>query len=190
MTIASVADAAVKTFKATDQIVMVAIAGAESKWLDGARGDRLKDFSEIEQQRYRDFAVDGFLSFGAWQIFLGVNLPVVQAVSGLRTPADCAEWLYDAGNCAKAAQRILSEQGLSAWSTYNNGWYNESMMEASAAVTKANLDLQAAASHRYVAFSLDGNAVHLDRKDGSFDTYEITAVNVFQPWLRFEIEPR
>jgi len=187
MTIAEIASVAVKNFVGDDQIVMTAIAGAESGWNPRAAGDPLDSFTEAQRRVYKMFASNDMLSFGAWQIFLGVHTPLVRSMSGFASPEDLSLWLTDPDNNARVAKAILQTQGFTAWSTYTDRQYQQFTIEASAAVREA----RDAADHQqkptYVAFSLNGSKVHLDRADGSFEEYDITTVGVFQPWLRFEI---
>lgn len=184
-----IAFAAVNAFPPEKQIRMVAIAGAESGFDPAARGDRLDSFPPNLRSRYEPFAVDGFLSFGAWQIFLGVHSDRVRILSGLESQAELAEWLSVPHNNARAAATILADQGFEAWSTYNIASYLPFEIEASAAVTKALEQIRNIEPFPYVAVSLNGNVLHFDRPDGTFHEVEINKVGVFQPWLRFELDP-
>jgi len=190
MTIAQVAAAAVREFVADDQVTMVAIAGSESSFNAKAKGDPLSAFNIREQELYKPFAVEGFLSFGPWQIFLGVHTPLIRRLSQKYDQADLADWLMDYENNATAAREILGSQGFPAWSMYSNGDYRRYVIEADAAVKAARAALPQVEPLPYVAFSLNGDTVHLDKKDGSFDEFSLTEVHFYQPWLRFEIAPR
>ena len=72
----SVADAALHAlfqWPREEAEVMVAIAGAESNWYNGAQGDALSSFPADQQARYAPYDCGGYLSFGLWQIFQGVH---------------------------------------------------------------------------------------------------------------------
>jgi len=186
LTIAQVAAASVREFVADDQVTMTAIAGSESSFNAKAKGDRLDAFSPADQELYRPFAVDGFLSFGPWQVFLGVHTPLIRQLSKLFEQGDLAAWLMDYNNCAIAAREILSSQGFTAWTMYKNGDYRRYVIEADAAVKAARAALPSPQPLPYIAFSVTGSTVHLDKADGSFDELQLTDVKYYQPWLRFE----
>ena len=121
-------------------IIMTAIAGAESSFInDGvrvynevARGDKVIDIGS----RYAAYACDGYLSFGLWQIFLGVHSPEVARKSGFTSPCPQSVWLFGPDNNAGMARDILNSQGYEAWSTYNGGQYKAFLPEATAAVDR------------------------------------------------------
>jgi len=183
-----VARAALKAFPHEKVEIMVAIAGAESAYRLDARGDALASFAPEAQLKYEAMAWGGYLSFGPWQIFLGVHSQRVARLSGLSSQGALAIWLFDADNCAKVAAEILAEQGLEAWSTYSNGQYLQFEIEASAAVARADNSNAERPSKEIAAVSFSGSAVHLDRADGSFEERRVIESHVFGPWLRFDLD--
>lgn len=187
MTLETIARAAVENFPPDKQEIMVAIAGAESDFVASAQGDRLDSFGQDSQERYAPFAWGGFLSFGPWQIFLGVHTPLVQQLSGLTTPGALAIWLFDPANCARVAAKILESQGLEAWSTYNDGQYRQYEIEASAAVTRARSANVSHAPTEVTAISFSGKRVHLDFPDGQFEERTLKEGYPAGEWLRFEL---
>jgi len=109
--------------------VLTAICIAESGGDPRAQGDNVRDLNG----RFDRFACDGWLSFGLGQIFLGVHTPMIQAMSGLDQPCQLAEWLKDPDNNFRAIAAVNANQGLSAWSVYNNGAYERYLESAEAA---------------------------------------------------------
>ncbi len=188
MSIEEAAAAAVAWFPANDRLAMLEIAGAESRWTNGAQGDSLAIFSPASQKLYEPFASNGFLSFGYWQIFLGVHTPLIQKMSGLSSPDDLASWLKNGSNNARAAASILAEQGKEAWSTYNDGQYADYEIEARAALDAAYVSAKAAPETTIVAVSFDGTRIHLDHSNGSFQELTVKAAAYYSPWLRMEVD--
>jgi len=187
MQIEDAAIAAVKHFPQERQEIMVAIGGAESNWNPTAEGDRLDSFSPIRQESYREFAFGGYLSFGIWQIFLGVHTPRVRKLSGLSSPGELAAWLMVPDNNARVAAEILQEQGLEAWSTYSNGQYLQRAIEAGYAVEQARKAALSNGRSAIVAVSVRESTVHLDYADGGFDERTITNAFGIGGWWRFEL---
>jgi len=109
--------------------VLTAICIAESGGDPRAQGDNVRDLNG----RFDRFACDGWLSFGLGQIFLGVHTPMIQAMSGLEHPCQLAEWLKDPDNNFRAIAAVNANQGLSAWSVYNNDAYTRYLDDAEAA---------------------------------------------------------
>jgi len=183
----SIVNAAKEYFTVDVGITMVAIAGAESGWQDNAEGDNLSAFTPVEQSNYADFAIDGWLSFGPWQIFLGVHTSKVEAAAQTTDKEELKSWLFNAKNNALIARQIYDSQGFSAWSTFNNGAYKEHLAEATAAwnaATGANIPTPGAA---IVAFSVNGDVVHFDLSDGSFLEARTNHAGQFGGWLRRDL---
>jgi len=187
MTIADVAAAAIAEFSPSDAVTMVAIAGAESGFNPRAQGDALSIFIPSQQTAWAPFAVDGFLSFGPWQVFLGVHTLLIQRLSGKTLQADLAEWLYQPANSAKAAKYILDSQGFKAWSVYNNGAYRQFLNEAGAAVATALAADPQLSSKLITAVSIAPPHLHIDFEDGSYTETDLLDVGVFGPWIRFNV---
>lgn len=190
MTIADVAAVAIEAFVGDDAITMTAIAGAESAFRSDAKGDPLASFTQAQRTAYGPFASEGFLSFGPWQVFLGVHTPLIRSLSGKQAPDDLARWLMNYANNAQAAREILNSQGLSAWSTYTNGQYRPFILEADAAVTTARAARAISAPPAIVAVSFNARTVHLDLADGAFFEYSVDSVELFGPWFRYNLSTR
>jgi len=190
MGIAEIAVAALAAFPPDKVEIMVAIAGAESSYVDGAKGDYLSSFPPPLQERYRVYAFAGALSFGPWQVFLGVHTPLVQALSQKTDPNDYVPWLLEPENNARVAAVILANQGLEAWSTYNNAAYLEWEIEASHAVAVARANADAGDTKPIAAVSFNGSLVHLDHPDGSFTPRQIGFASIHGDWIRFDLTPR
>jgi len=189
MSLSSVVEAARAVFTVDVGITMVAIAGAESGYQDNAEGDNLSGFSPVEQSNYADFAIDGWLSFGPWQIFLGVHTSAVEAAAQTTDKEELKLWLWNAKNNAVIARQVYDSQGFSAWSTYNNGAYKAHLSEATNAwnkATGANLTTPGAA---IVAFSVNGDVIHFDLSDGSFLEARTNEAGQFGGWLRRSVDP-
>lgn len=137
MSIEECAAKAVEWWDRSTAITMVAIAGGESSYNANARGDHLSIFSQFYQDLYAPYACDSYLSFGYWQIFLGVHHGRILAMSGISDPCGQAGWLFNAFNNARAAASILADQGFIAWSIFNNGAYLAFLAVATAAVDEA-----------------------------------------------------
>jgi len=187
MTIASVAVAARDTFAEADRVTMLAIAGAESAYNDAARGDNLSNFDSADRIKYAPFACADWLSFGPWQIFLGVWQQDLEILSGVKGSCPLANWLSNANNNAKAAYMVLSRQGFTAWSTYNNGAYRQFENEARAALAALPPVEPSGTGSPIVAISFREVEVHIDKADGSFDAYQIDSAANYGGWWRLEV---
>lgn len=141
------------TGKAT---TMTAIAMAESAGDPNADGDAYQG----GLQQYAEFACNNFLSFGLWQIFLGVHHTMVEQMSSLTAPCEQAAWLKDPNNNARAMAAILANSSYSAWSTYNNGAYKQYLPAAHAAlreqVTQPTNNPPSTPDALALPFTLDG----------------------------------
>jgi len=188
MTIADAATPAIQLFEGDDAITMVAIAGAESAFLADAAGDDLSIFPPSLQSVYREWSDEGKCSFGLWQIFLPVHHAAVARMSGQELPAEMAKWLKDPLNNARVARYVLSNQGFRAWSTYNSGDYRRFINDAGAAVERAREAIKDGVARAIVAMSIASPHVHLDFDDGSYLETMLSNVEIFGPWLRFNVE--
>lgn len=189
MQIDEVASIALDTWDESTAQIMVAIAGAESGFDERAAGDALSIFSPGLQQAYAPFAYNSHLSFGLWQIFLGVHTPLIRSFSGLSAPEQLAGWLSNPRNNALAAKEILSSQGFQAWSTYNNQAYLDFEIEGSAAIRAAKASRSNPSPRQIVAFSINPPTIHFDLADGSFLESTLTDIHAYGDWLRYEIIP-
>jgi len=129
-------------------VVMTAIAGAESTWTGDKAGDPLSIYQDGGTSE-RPHSCDGMTSFGCWQINLPSHYALVAQLSGVPASDPCgqAQWLYDYGNCAKAALSVYQSQGLAAWSTWGNAYtpyapgygpYHEYLGQSQAAVSQVS----------------------------------------------------
>ena len=113
------------------QSVMIAIAGAESRYNGLARGDKIGTMYALPGGGMgtimaSQWNCQGYTSFGAWQVNLPANHMSIQGAVGTTIPCDLASWLANYTNCAQAARSIYNSQGLGAWTTYRNGaWAKE-----------------------------------------------------------------
>jgi len=109
---------------------MAAIAMAESAGDTNARGDK----AEGDLATYAPNACDGYLSFGLWQVFLGVHRARLYAISGLSMPCEQASWLMDPNNNARVAAAILADASYNAWSAYKAGTHKRFLVDARLAI--------------------------------------------------------
>jgi len=188
MGIAEIALAARDTFEPSEAIEMLAIAGAESAFKETAAGDRLSDFTIEQRHQWEQFACNDFLSFGPWQIFLGVHTQMVEVLSGLKGACPLANWLTNPYNNARAARAILRGQGLSAWTTYNTGQYRQFLNEAQAAIFGLPARVEGNVGIAITAVSFSGTRIHLDRADGSFEERKIETATAIEGWLRYDLD--
>jgi len=137
MSIEECARVAVAWFPESSQVTMVAIAGGESNYNPAAAGDPLRIFTPSLQNFYAPWACNDMLSFGYWQVFLGVHHAMIQTMSGASTPCEMAAWLSNPDNNGRAAAAVLVNQGFDAWTVYQNGNYHGFMEQARQAVDAA-----------------------------------------------------
>ena len=141
LTIYDVARLAVAYWTRDDAITMVAIAGPESAYIE----DRPSSSDIIgmygDQEAWHPYACDGVYSWGLWQVFMPVHHLLLQERTGSTDPCVWRDHLVDPGFNAILAHEIWATQGLSAWSTYNNGDYLDYLDEAEAAVDAALVPL-------------------------------------------------
>jgi len=168
---------------------MTAISGAEASYRLNAKGDPLTIFSQPDRAKYNDLACSGYLSFGAWQIFLGVHTQLVRNESGLSGPCALADWLYNAENNAQIARAIYVSQGYKAWSCYVNGAYEQHLTDARAACETATFEQLPRGSKLITAVSLAPPHIHLDWQDGTFTELSLESIQTFGAWIRFNVRP-
>jgi len=117
--------------------VLVAIAGAESGWNLGAKGD-YHNSGDCPANWCQ-----GYCSWGPWQINVCCHSGWIGAHIGNSDPCAVAQWLTsDWDNSAWAAAKVYTDHGgLCAWSVYeewcgpgHNGRYRGYLAEAKAAV--------------------------------------------------------
>lgn len=109
-------------------IVMVAIAGAESAWVDNSRGDYGLSGPTCQ----------GYTSWGLWQIH-SVHSAYLTRVTGSANPCTWANWLYDPAHNAQAALAVLgSNLDLEAWTTWQTGAYLHYLRQAQDAVASVS----------------------------------------------------
>jgi len=122
--ILTVAQAAYRRFPRDIALLMIAISGAEAGFRADAKGDPVSSFPPAEQAEYAKYAVDGYTSFGPWQINLRWNREHLGALTGSRDPRKWRDYLFVVNNSGDAAKRVYASQGPSAWSTYSGGQYS------------------------------------------------------------------
>jgi len=190
MSIADAALAARDVFGKDDAIIMLAIGGAESGYNPKARGDALSSFDAEDRARYASSACADYCSIGIWQIFMPVHMAMLEQLSGLSGSCVIANWLTNPSNNARAAKAILDSQGLSAWSTYNGGQYEAFINEATTAIFTLPSRPPDRVGIPVTAISLNGDTIHLDREDGTFDERKVSQATPINGWLRLDLDQR
>lgn len=137
MSLADCAAQAVLQWDRDTAITMVAIAGAESGWRNDAAGDHYSIFPPDQQPTYRQYSCQGYTSWGLWQINMRWHHPRLYDATLSTDPCVWAAYLSDPGANAYLAHEIWATQGLTAWSTYNNGAYRAYIAQATTAVDEA-----------------------------------------------------
>jgi len=117
-----------------DAITMVAIAGAESGWSNTAQGDYYTNFPLDQQPTYLAYSCNGYTSFGPWQVNTRWHHELLERRTGSTDPCVWRDLLFDPDSNANVAHEIWDAQGFAAWSTYNNGAYQNYVAQATAAV--------------------------------------------------------
>ena len=116
---------------------MVAIAGGESGWIPWAAGEPLSRFSPADQLLYAPYDCNGYLSWGLWQIFVGVHHGKLQTLTGSTDPCVWRDYLFDPGQNAAVARMVWGEQGFAAWTIYNLDLHLAFLEQAELAVDAA-----------------------------------------------------
>lgn len=137
MSLADCAAQAVLQWSRDDAITMVAIGGAESGWRNDAPGDHYSIFPPDQQATYKLYSCNGYTSYGLYQVNMRWHHARLYAVTLSTDPCVWAAQLSDPGFNTVMAAEIRSGQGLSAWSTYNNGAYRAYIDQATVAVDAA-----------------------------------------------------
>lgn len=137
MTLADCAAQAVLQWSRDDAITMVAIAGAESGWRNDAFGDHYSIFPPDQQAVYKQYSCNGYTSWGLYQINMRWHHDRLYAVTWSTDPCVWRDSLCDPGFATVMAAEILSGQGYTAWSVYNNGAYRTYIDQATRAVDEA-----------------------------------------------------
>lgn len=128
--------------------LMVAIAGAESAWFPEATGDSPALLEALGFPGSANLArtwncplgsEEGPASAGLWQIFMPVWRDGLIQLGAPADPCGMLDWLIIPANNARAAALVLSNQGFTAWSTFNDGSYLPFMSIASEAVERARI---------------------------------------------------
>lgn len=129
-----VARLAVAYWPRDDAIIMVAIAGAESGYIE----DRPSSSDVIgmpgDNEGWRPYNCLGVYSWGLWQVFMPVHRFLLQEATGSTDPCTWRDYLCDGGQNAYIAYRIWLSQGFGAWSTYNGGYHKRFLVDATMAV--------------------------------------------------------
>lgn len=134
LSIYDVARLAVAYWLRDDAIIMVAIAGAESGWIEdrpsttdvwGMPGDNVY---------WRAYSCQRVYSWGLWQVFMPVHRLLLEESTGSIDPCVWRDYLCDGAHNAYIAYRIWLSQGFGAWSTYNDHSYERFLVDATMAV--------------------------------------------------------
>lgn len=137
MSIGDAADQAVQFWSRPDAINMVAIAGAESGWVNDIPSSTDVWGMPGEQAWWRPYSCNQVYSWGLWQIFMPVHREKLQPATGSTDPCIWRDYLLDPHNNAYIADQILRTQGFSAWSAYNDLSYRAFLHDAELAVDRA-----------------------------------------------------
>lgn len=106
--------------------LMVAIAGAESGWVDDRAGD----------PGTGPGSCGGYTSFGLWQIHLPAHASMLEQLMGSADPCAQAAWLAVPEHCARAALLVYQSQGLGAWTSWQTGAWRAYLPQAQAAIAQ------------------------------------------------------
>lgn len=104
---------------------MLAIGAAESAQFTQDRGDPAANYPQ-----YVQYACDGYLSFGWWQVFAGVHFDKYTRLTGSSDPCAWYRWAQQPVNAALIAKQVLGAGNYSAWSVYKNGAYKAHLARA------------------------------------------------------------
>lgn len=137
MSLADCAAQAVLQWPRDVAINMVAIAGAESGWINGRASTVDVVGGPGDRAEWRQYACDGVYSWGLYQVHMPSHHYRLEAVTGSASPCVWRDHLTNPGFATVMAAEILSGQGYSAWSVYNNGAYRAYIDQATAAVDEA-----------------------------------------------------
>jgi hypothetical protein len=117
-----------------DAITMVAIAGAESAYIEDRPSSTDRIGMPDDQDAWRPYACQGVYSWGLWQVFMPVHRYLLQEASGSTDPCTWRDYLCDGAHNAYIAYRIWLSQGFGAWYTYNVGAHKRFLVDATMAV--------------------------------------------------------
>jgi len=137
MTISDAAAAAVLYWSRDDAITMVAIAGAESGWINDRPSDTDVWGMPGEQLWWRPYACNRVYSWGLWQIFMPVHRAKLGSLTNSSDPCRWRDYLCDPVNNARVAHWVWTEQGFNAWSAYQLDRHIPFLAAAQAAVDAA-----------------------------------------------------
>lgn len=111
-------------------IIMTAIAGAESHWNPQAAGDCWGGYWSCRRCQ----------SWGLWQIRMPVWHRVLRELGAPASPCDMARWLTNPENNARAADAVLQQHGLNAWSSYvSERWQRHAVAAVNAVLHELKL---------------------------------------------------
>ena len=134
LSIYDVARLAVAYWTRDDAIIMVAIAGAESAYIE----DRPSSTDVIgmpgDQEAWHPYACDSVYSWGLWQVFMPVHRLLLEEATGSTDPCTWRDYLCNGAHNAYIAYRIWLSQGFTAWSAYNVGAHSRFLVDATMAV--------------------------------------------------------
>ena len=137
MTLADCAAQAVLQWPRDTAITMVAIAGGESGWVNGCPSTVDVVGGSGDRAEWRQYACDGVYSWGLYQIHMPSHHDRLYDVTLSTDPCVWRDHLIDPGFNTVMAAEILSGQGYTAWSVYNNGAYRTYIDQATLAVDEA-----------------------------------------------------
>jgi len=138
MSIEDAAAAALEFWTPDHAITAVAIAGAESGWVNEAPSTVDVVGGPGDRPEWRPYAYNGVYSWGLWQIHMPSHYELLIAVTDSGRPMDWVRYLCWPHNNAYIAHLLWQEPGQwggwHPWSTWNNGAYAAYMSQALEAV--------------------------------------------------------
>jgi hypothetical protein len=137
MSIEDAAVAALEFWTFDNAITAVAIAGAESGWVNECPSSSDVFGMPGEKPWWRPYSYLGVYSWGLWQIFMPMHYELLIAVTGSGRPMDWVRYLCYPHNNAYIAHLLWQESGWHPWSTWLNGAYAAYMTQALEAVSEA-----------------------------------------------------
>jgi hypothetical protein len=134
LSIYDVARLAVAYWLRDDAITMVAIAGAESGYIEDRPSSTDVWGMPGDNASWRPYSCLSVYSWGLWQVFMPVHHYLLEEATGSTNACDWADYLCDGAHNAYIAYRIWRVQGFAAWSTYNVGAHQRFLVDATMAV--------------------------------------------------------
>jgi len=110
-----------------EAVIMLAIGAVESGQWRAVDGDPVSNYPQ-----YAHFGVDGYLSFGWWQVFVPMHYDKLKRRTGSDNPRDWRTYLIDLNNNIDTAREIYDSAGrlFTPWSAYKGGQYKQHLPRA------------------------------------------------------------